>query len=249
MKEKLSVWKIYRNAYRYLISHLFAFAFLTIFYFIGSLLPILIGVGGGFIHNIFATFYIFIFFYFAASCYFKQQLLFDKQIFLASGVRFITAVVFFVIALLIGSYVINLSISFVGFLPIGKAFIGWISDTFVWFIVKYLFILFLFVVSFLIPMFAFVSEIYGKSKSLLISFAKTRYNIFRICIVALIAFLMLLVAMYLMSYINILIAAFLRSIVLVYISLVYFKMYDFFFIYRVKNKESKIKKIFSKLEE
>lgn len=39
MQEKLSIKKVYRNAYRYVASHLFAFAFLTIFYFLGSLLP------------------------------------------------------------------------------------------------------------------------------------------------------------------------------------------------------------------
>ena len=33
MQEKLSIKKVYRNAYRYVASHLFAFAFLTIFYF------------------------------------------------------------------------------------------------------------------------------------------------------------------------------------------------------------------------
>ena len=43
MIEKLSVRKIYRNAYRYIISHLFAFFFLTIFYFVGSLLPRFLG--------------------------------------------------------------------------------------------------------------------------------------------------------------------------------------------------------------
>lgn len=33
MQEKLSIKKVYRNAYRYVASHLFAFAFLTIFTF------------------------------------------------------------------------------------------------------------------------------------------------------------------------------------------------------------------------
>lgn len=36
MQEKLSIKKVYRNAYRYVASHLFAFAFLTIFYFFGQ---------------------------------------------------------------------------------------------------------------------------------------------------------------------------------------------------------------------
>ena len=41
MQERLSVKKVYRNAYRYVTSHWFAFVFLTVFYFLGSLLPML----------------------------------------------------------------------------------------------------------------------------------------------------------------------------------------------------------------
>ena len=67
MQEKLSIKKVYRNAYRYVASHLFAFAFLTIFYFLGSLLPMIFGSssfwGVSLAYN-------YLFFYFAAGCYY-----------------------------------------------------------------------------------------------------------------------------------------------------------------------------------
>ena len=248
MKEKLSVWKIYRNAYKYLVSHLFAFAFLTIFYFIGSVLPVLVGISSGFLFDIFTTVYIFTFLYIASGCYFKQQLLFDKKVFIASGIRFFTAIALFLIALLVASFVINIVISFIN-ISFGMDFVNLMLGSYIWLFCKYLFILFLFVTFFLVPSFAFVSEINGKNKSLLVTFAKTKGNLFRICGVVLIAFLLLLFVMFLMSYVNVVVASLLRSIILVYISLLYFKMYDFFYIFHQQHKMTKIKKLFSKKEE
>ena len=83
----------------------------------------------------------------------------------------------------------------------------------------------------------------------LVTFAKTKGNLFRICGVVLIAFLLLLFVMFLMSYVNVVVASLLRSIILVYISLLYFKMYDFFYIFHQQHKMAKIKKLFSKKEE
>ncbi len=235
MKEKLSVWKIYRNSYRYLVSHLFAFAFLTIFYFIGNVLPILFGIHSGFLYSVFTVIYAFIFFYFAAGCYFKQQLLFNRKIFIASGIRFFLAVALFLIALLVANFLINFSILNIS-VSFGNDFIDWLLNSYIWLIGKNLFILFLFVSFFIIPSFAFVSEINAKNKSLLMTYIKTKGNIFRICLVVFIAFFLLLLIMFLMSYLNIILAAFLRSVVFVYISLLYFKMYDFFYANTLKGK-------------
>ena len=235
MKEKLSVWKIYRNSYRYLVSHLFAFAFLTIFYFIGNILPILIGIHSGFLYSVFTAIYAFVFFFFAAGCYFKQQLLFNKEIFIASGIRFFLAVALFLIALLVANFLINFSILNIS-ASFGNNFIDWLLSSYIWLIGKNLFILFLFVLFFIIPSFAFVSEINAKNKSLLVTYIKTKGNVFRICLVVFIAFFLLLLIMFLMSYLNIILAAFLRSVVFVYISLLYFKMYDFFYANTLKVK-------------
>ena len=233
MKEMLSVRKVYRNAYRYVKGHLIAFFFLTSFYFIGSLLPLIFGTSSLFIVS---TFYTYLFFYFAAGCYYKQQILWDKDIFLTAGLRFLTAIALFLIALLLTTLVINSGIYFLKLFFNGalSGFIEMFLDSIIWEIGKYTCIFLIFNVFFLIPSFAFVSEITGKNKSLLITFAKTKGNILKISYVTAIAVVMLIVMMVLITNINIFLAAFLRSLILVFVSILYFKMYDFFYSYSPK---------------
>ena len=144
---------------------------------------------------------------------------------------------------LINFSILNINASF------GNNFIDWLLSSYIWLIGKNLFILFLFVLFFIIPSFAFVSEINAKNKSLLVTYIKTKGNVFRICLVVFIAFFLLLLIMFLMSYLNIILAAFLRSVVFVYISLLYFKMYDFFYANTLKVKWAKFKKFITLMEE
>ncbi len=236
MIEKLSVRKIYRNAYRYVISHLFAFFFLTVFYFIGSLLPRFLGRPFIFVVS---PIYVFLYFYFAAGCYFKQQILLDRQIFVASCLRFITAVVLFLIALLMMTLFINVGLHFIKIAFNIGDFIDIFLASYIWVIAKYICIYMLFVIFFLIPSFAFVSEITGKNRSLIMTYAKTKGNILRIALVSLIAVITLLVVMFMMLYTNIWVASFVRSLIWVFISILYFKMYDFFYNYPLAKAEKK----------
>ena len=229
MKEKLSVRKVYRNAYRYVMRHLFAFFFLTFFYFIGSLLPRFLGTSSLFIIS---SIYIYLFFYFAAGCYFKQQILWDKNIFVSASLRFVTAVVLFLSTLLLTSLVINFSISFIR-ISFNLTDIGAILGNPALIVCKYVCIYMLFIIFFMIPSFAFISEITGKNRSLLMTYAKTKSNIFRIAIVTAIAVVILIVSMIILSHANIWIASFVRASILVFISILYFKMYDFFYSYPV----------------
>lgn len=238
MKEKLSVWKIYRNAYRYLLSHLFAFAFLTIFYFIGNLFPMFLGKSSFFIIS---GIYIYLFFYFAAGCYYRQQILWDKSIFISATLRFISAIVLFVVALLVISFILNIGINFLK-ISFGEGFndiFDNILNSVFWQIGKYICIFLIFVVFFLIPSFSFVSEITGKNKSLLFTYIKTKGNIFRISFVTFISFVLLVCLMLLLARINIWIASFARSAILVFVSILYFKMYDFFYLFPIKNYKNK----------
>ncbi|MBE6462331.1 MAG: hypothetical protein E7005_01045 [Alphaproteobacteria bacterium] len=234
MKEKLSVWKIYRNAYRYVFSHLFAFAFLTIFYFIGSLFPMFLGNSSFFAVS---GIYIYLFFYFAAGCYYKQQILWDKNIFISATLRFISAIALFIVALLVTSFVLNVVINFLK-MSFGESFNVFFNDllqSIVWQVGKYICIFLIFVIFFLIPSFSFVSEITGKNKSLLFTYIKTKGNVLRISFVTFISFVLLVCLMLLLARINIWIASFARAAILVFVSILYFKMYDFFYLFPVKN--------------
>ncbi len=238
MKEKLSVRKVYRNAYRYVVSHLFAFFFLTFFYFIGSILPRFLGTSSLFVVS---SIYIYLFFYFAAGCYFKQQILWDKSIFVNASLRFVTAVVLFLVALLLTTLVINFGIGFIkmsfNFVNV-RAFL----DSAVGVVCKYICIYMLFIIFFMIPSFAFISEITGKNRSLIMTYAKTKNNIFRIAIVTAIAVVILIVSMILLSQANIWIASVVRAGILVFFSILYFKMYDFFYSYPLKKESKNISK-------
>ncbi|MCM1324484.1 MAG: hypothetical protein NC218_10200 [Acetobacter sp.] len=228
MKEKLSVRKVYRNAYRYVVSHWFAFLFLTVFYFLGSLLPMIIGDAA---FKIVSLVYTYLFFYFAAGCYYKQQILWDKHIFMAAGVRFLAAIVFFLTSIVLSTVLINVGIYFFrSFFPnIGGDILDAIFGSALWLIGKYAFIFVLFAVFFIVPSFAFVSEITGKNRSLLTTYAKTKGNLWKIGGVAFGAFFILMIAMFILSRAHFLVATITRAAVLVYISILYFKMYDFFY--------------------
>lgn len=237
MKEKLSVKKVYRNAYRYIASHLFAFLFLTVFYFLGSLLPMFIGTTS---FAIISPLLYYLFFYFAAGCYYKQQILWDKAIFITAGIRFIVAIGLFLTSILVASFAINVGIYFIRsfFSLSNEDFLNVILGSVFWLLLKYSFIFILFIVFFVIPSFAFVSEIAGKNRSLLTTYVKTKKNIFKIAMVALLALLLLILTMIILSKTNFLITSFVRAVVFVYVSILYFKMYDFFY-ELPQNKRSK----------
>ncbi len=228
MKEKLSVRKVYRNAYRYVLSHWFAFLFLTVFYFLGSLLPMFIGVAS---FKVVSLIYTYLFFYFAAGCYYKHQILWDKGIFVAAGVRFLAAVGLFLTSIVMATLVINSGIYFfrISFPSMGGEILDAVFGSALWLIGKYTFIFVLFTVFFIVPSFAFVSEITGKNRSLVTTFAKTRGNLIKIGMVAFGAFIFLMAAMIILSRAHFLTATIVRAAVLVYISIAYFKMYDFFY--------------------
>lgn len=227
MKEKLSVKKVYRNAFRYVRSHLFAFLFLTIFYFLGSLLPLFIDATA---FKIISLIYTYLFFYFAAGCYYKQQILWDRHIFMTAGVRFLGAVTLFLGAIIISSVVINFGIQFLRITIFNNNdFLDNILNSSYWLIGKYSFIFMLFVVFFIVPSFAFVSEITGKNRSLLTTYAKTKGNLFAIGLIAVISFILLMLCMLLFSHAHFIIVGFLRAGLLVFVSILYFKMYDFFY--------------------
>ena len=247
MQEKLSVAKVYRNALKFVTSHLFAFAFLTFFYFLGSLLPMFIGTTS---FKVIFGFYIYLFFYFAAGCYYKQQILWDKSLFIACGIRFLTAVVFFFLALYFSSFLINLGVDFLRIsFPFANGILDTIFGSYIWLIGKYLFIFMIFVIFFIIPSFAFVSEMTEKNRSLLTAFVKTKGNILRIGLVSLIAFAILLIVMFLSWHINVIVTALIRSMVLVFVSVLYFKMYDFFYIYPYLNaKKENLNKMANDIE-
>lgn len=247
MEEKLSVRKVYRNAYRYVASHLFAFLFLTVFYFLGSLLPLFVGEAPG---QAISLIYMYVFFYFAAGCYYKQMLLWDKKVFLTAGLRFLTAAVLFLCALFFSGIVINSGLYFVrmAFPEYGSVVLNAILESVPWLMAKYLFIFMLFVAFFIVPSFAFVSEITGKNRSLLTTYAKTRGNLFKIGLASFAAFALMVAAMVALTYVNIIIAAVARAGVLAFISILYFKMYDFFYNFARLRSEANSKRSVSKSE-
>ncbi len=228
MKEKLSVRKVYRNAYRYVLSHWFAFLFLTVFYFLGSLAPMLIGAAS---FKVVSLVYTYLFFYFAAGCYYKQQIVWDKGIFMAAGVRFLAAVGLFLTSIVMATLVINTGIYFfrISFPTAGGEVLDAVLGSALWLIGKYAFIFVLFTIFFIVPSFAFVSEITGKNRSLLTTYAKTKGNLIKIGAVAFGAFVLLMAAMIMLVHAHFLVATLVRAAVLVYIRIIYFKMYDFFY--------------------
>lgn len=237
MHEKLSVKNIYLSAFRYVFSHPGAIAFLTIFYYLGSLMPMFVSTKTFFLLML-PYYYLFI--YFAAGCYYKQKILWDKQIFIAAGIRFITTVFMLLAVIALSNYLINLGFDFISSSFIGgKMVTGIILNSAAWKIIKSLFMFVLVVFFFVIPSFAFVSEISGKSRSFLTTYVKTKGNFIQISLVIFIAFLTLIAAIWVLRFFSPLIAEFIRDVVLVFDSIVYFKVYDFF--YYPTNKKSSVK--------
>ncbi|MBQ8751364.1 MAG: hypothetical protein IJZ30_07000 [Alphaproteobacteria bacterium] len=235
MKEKLSVWKVYRNAYRYVSEHLLAFFFLTIFYFLGSLLPLMFGSSALYLVS---AIYIYLFFYFATGCYYKHQILLDKKVFIASSLRFISAIGLFLVALLGATIAINCFIYFAKSVAISENILNTLFNNSLGIILKYICIFLLFNVFFIIPSFSFVSEITGKNRSLLMAYAKTKGNILHITFVTAISLILLIITMFLLTYVNVFIASFARAMILVFMSILYFKMYDFFYSYLVSKSKN-----------
>ena len=238
MQEKLSVKKVYTNAVKYTTGHLFAFAFLIIFYFLGSLLPMLIGTTS---FKVLMIPYYYLFLYFAAGFYYKQQILWNREVFLHAALRFLTAILLFLAAILVSTFAINLVLSFirVSFFG-GEALVFVILHSLTWQVLKYLFLFLLFIGFFIVPSFAFVSEITGKSRSLLTTYVKTKGNILRIAAVVLSAMFFMLLALYIFRFLPPYVTELIRDVVLVFITITYFKMYDFF--YRVPQTKRKIDK-------
>ena len=226
----MSVRKVYRNAYRYVMSHLFAFAFLTIFYFIGSLPALLFDVAAQ-PYQAFSLVYMYVFFYFAAGCYFKQQILWDRKIFIPASLRFLMAVALFLFSIFVASLGINVGIFIIKrlFGESGLAITMAVLTSPCWLIIKYLIIFMLFVVFFIVPSFAFVSEITGRSRSLLMTYVKTKGSLLRIAIASFSACVLMLGLMLALMYVNILLASVARAAILAFVSILYFKMYDFFY--------------------
>ena len=241
MKEKLSVRKVYRNAYRYVLSHLFAFAFLTIFYFTGSLLPMLLGAPS---FKLISLIYMYVFFYFATGCYYRQQLLWDKQLFIDASMRFLTAIFIFLFSIFVASLAINFCISFVKdiFGDVGFAITKALLNGPWWLVAKYICIFALFITFFVVPSFTFVSVITGKTHSLLSAYSKTRGSLTHIAITAFLAFSVLLLIMFLLTFVNVYVAAVARAALLAFISIVYFKVYDFFYIYPYSKNAQALKR-------
>lgn len=241
MQEKLSIKKVYRNAYRYVASHLFAFAFLTIFYFLGSLLPMIFGSssfwGVSLAYN-------YLFFYFAAGCYYKQRILWDREVFTAAGLRFLLAIVLFVLSIFVSSLAINVGIHIIGRLfPVhGPAAVSAVLESLPWLLAKRIFIFFLFIAFFIVPSFAFVSEITGKKRSLVAAYSKTKGDLPRIAAVVAGTFLLLWLSMLALSFVNVFLASLVRAAILVFISILYFKMYDFFYFFPQTRRDSRTAK-------
>lgn len=228
MQEKLSVRKVYRNTCRYIAGHPFAFIFLTVFYFLGSLLPLFTGALS---FKVLSLIYTYLFFYFAAGCYYKQQILWNRQIFIAAGIRFATAGILFFIALCMTTLAINFGIYFfkMTFSDNGVAMLDAVTNGITGTLGRYIVIFLLFTTFFIVPSFAFVSEITGKNRSLLMAYSKTKGSLLKISAAVLSAFIILIGVMLVLTHVNVILAAFFRAGVLTFICILYFKMYDYFY--------------------
>lgn len=189
--------------------------------------------------------YTYLFFYFAAGCYYKQQILWDRHIFVAAGVRFLVAIGLFITSIVMATLVINSGIYFlrVCFPVQGTFVLDELLGSVIWLLAKYAFIFILFILFFMVPSFAFVSEITGKNRSMLTTYAKTKGNLLKIGGVALLALILLLVAMVVLSQAHFLLVSIVRAGILVFISILYFKMYDFFYGLAQNKREKKTDKV------
>ena len=236
MQEKLSIKKVYKNAGVYMVRHFPAFIFLVVLYYVGNLLPMIIGINS---FKIIAIPSFFLFLYIAAGCYYKEKLLLDRKIFISAVLRFLTVALFFLAAMLICSFILNLILdvirrAFMG----GEAVVFMMLHSVAGLIVKYLFEFMLFISFFVIPAFAFISEISGKSRSFLTAYAKTKGNVIRISLICAIDYvmLMLIIGICVLLRMNTFVVEIFRVFVLIFIMITYFKMYDFF--YKIPQKKT-----------
>jgi hypothetical protein len=189
MQEKLSIKKVYVNAFKYVIGNIKAFSLLTIFYFLGNLLPMFIGLNS---FKLVILVYYYLFLYLAAGYYYKQQILFKRDVFMAAGLRFLTVSLVFLAAILISTLMINLALDFIrNAVPGGSVAVYVVLHSLIWQIAKYLFLFILFIAFFIIPSFSFVSEISGKGRSVLTTYVKTKGSIIQIAVVAALSYLLL----------------------------------------------------------
>lgn len=241
MREMLSIKKVYLNAGNYVMRHTMAFLFLVGLYFIGNLFLMLIGINS---FKIIAIPCFFLFLYIAAGCYYKEKLLLDRKIFIAAGMRFLMVALIFLVTMRTCSVVINGIFDFIrhAFLG-GEALVFMALHSVAGLIVKYVFEFMLFVIFFVIPAFAFISEISGKSHSFLMVYAKTKGNIIRIASVCAINYIMLMmiIGICVLLKMNTFVVEIFRVFVLIFIMVTYFKMYDFF--YKVPQKKPDEKEI------
>ena len=220
--EKMLVKKVYKNAFNYVATHSKGFLFLTFFYYLVSLLPI----ANAYLHLL----CLYLLLYFAAGLYYKQRILLDIHTFAQATVRFITAIMLFIISMLLCSLCINVLINIIcaGHVDC-NIYINQIMENNLGITIKYLVLFFLLVIFFLIPSFTFVSEISGKSRSVIAAYAKTKGNLPQISIVVIIAVILTWLFMAIFAFVNPYIAQLAYSTALVFGTIVYFKMYDFFY--------------------
>lgn len=222
--EKLSVKKVYTNTVRYILTHIKGYLFLTFFYFLGSCLSTLLG------YNFIRLILLYLLLYFAAGLYYKQTFLTDVKIFLRASLRFLTAVVMFLMSLLFSTFCINALLEFVrSTLLGGEVGVHLIIGSVTWLLGKYAFIFLLLVVFMFIPSFAFISEISGKSRSVINAYAKTKGNVIRIALIISLACISMLLVIAVFAYTNPFISNLAYSAALVFNTIIYFKMYDFFY--------------------
>lgn len=220
--EKLLVKKVYTNAFTYVATHLKGFLFLTLFYYLISLIPIT----NTYLHLI----SLYLLLYFAAGLYYKQRILVDKHIFIHATLRFITAIMMFIISMIVSSLAINFVIHIIcaGHTDCNISFNQYMKTN-LGLTVKYVFLFFLMVAFFLIPSFTFISEISGKSRSVINAYVKTKGNIHKISIISVIAITLTWLCMAIFAFVNPYIAQFAYTAALTFGIIVYFKMYDFFY--------------------
>ena len=139
---------------------------------------------------------------------------------------------------------INVGIHIIGRLfPVhGPAAVSAVLESLPWLLAKRIFIFFLFIAFFIVPSFAFVSEITGKKRSLVAAYSKTKGDLPRIAAVVAGTFLLLWLSMLALSFVNVFLASLVRAAILVFISILYFKMYDFFYCFPQTRRDSRTAK-------
>lgn len=222
LNEEMLVKKVYVNAFKYVATHFKGFLFLTFCYYLVSFLPF----ANVYLHLI----CMYLLLYVAACLYYKQKVILNTTAFLHATLRFITAIMLFVISMLLSSLGINIIFNIIraGCVE-GDIYINQMIGSIPWLVAKYTFLFFLLIAFFLVPSFPFISEISGKSRSVINAYAKTKGNIHKISLVAVIAVALTWLIMAIFAFVNPYIAQLAYTMALVFGTIVYFKMYDFFY--------------------